>query len=319
MKRFFLFTCFLAFMVETFSQSVKFAIISDLHPDIMFDTEKRLNDFLSAAQKAQVDFIIDLGDFAMVKEKNRKIVNLWNTFSGDKHHVIGNHDTDNCTKEEYMLFVGMPRRYYSFDKGGMHFIILDPNNLYVDEKYIPYAHGNYFVKSTFRDYIDSEQIEWLKDDLSKTDKRCVIFSHQSLENTIQNRELVRKILESENARVGYKKVVAAFSGHDHTNYEKVINGIAYIQINSASDQWVDKTYECKTRFSEDLYQEYPSLKYVMPWEDCLYAIVEINKKGLELKGKESKFIPPTPDDLQIPDDYLSVPLVSYIKDFSFLF
>lgn len=143
-----------------------------------------------------------------------------------------------------------------------------------------------------RAHIDPEQIEWLKTDLRKTDKRCIIFSHQSLENTVPNRESIREILESENKRTGYKKIVAAFSGHDHTNYEKIINGIAYIQINSASNQWVGDSYQCENRFSAEINKQHPSLKYVTPWEDCLYATVTLNKKSVKLKGTESQFIPP---------------------------
>lgn len=305
--------------ISLYAQSVKFAVISDIHPDIMHDGEKRLQDFLNAAEKAKVDFIIDLGDFAQVKKENQVMVDLWNSFSGDKHHVIGNHDADNCTKDEFMKFVGMPSRYYSFDKGDMHFIVLDPNNLYKGGKYIPYAHGNFYVDPSMRAHIDPEQVEWLKKDLQQTDKRCILFSHQCLENTVQNRELIRGILEAENKRVGYKKVVAAFSGHDHTNYEKVINGIAYIQINSASNQWVGDAYQCETRFGKQINKEHPHLKYVTPWEESIYAIVKVNKKGLKLKGKESKFIAPTPADLKIPADYFPFPLVPYIKDFEFKF
>lgn len=301
------------------AQSVKFAIVSDIHPDIMHDGEKRLKDFLNAAQKAKVDFIIDLGDFSQVKPENQGIVNLWNSYPGDKYHTIGNHDTDNCSKEEFMKFVGMPSRYYSFDKGDFHFIVLDGNNLCKDGKYTPYDHGNFYVDLSERDHIDPEQLAWLKEDIRHTDKHCILFSHQCLENTVQNREEVRAALEAENERAGFKKVVVAFSGHDHTSYEKVINGIAYVQINSASNQWVDDLYKCETRFDEKTNQEHPYLKYVVPWEESIYAIVKVDKKGMKLKGKKSRFIAPTPEDLKIPADYFPFPLVPWINDYSFKF
>lgn len=301
------------------AQSVKFAVITDIHPDIMYDGEQRLEDFLQAAKKAKVDFIIELGDFANRKSENQGIVNLWNSFPGDKYHAIGNHDNDVCTKEEYMEFVGLSSRYYSFDKGDFHFIVLDPNNLYQDGKYIPYGHGNFYVDTQMRAHIDPEQMEWLKNDLQNTDKRCILFSHQCLENTVSNREQVRALLEAENKRAGFKKVTAAFSGHDHTNYERVINGIAYIQINSASNQWVGDKYECNTRFDEETYRKRPNLKYVMSWEKSIYAVVKINQKGLKLKGKTSRFIAPTPEQMKIPQDAFPYPLVPWIKDYSFRF
>lgn len=303
----------------SFAQSIKFAIISDIHPDIMHDGEKRLQDFLDAASKSKVDFIIDLGDFSQVKPENQRMVDLWNNFSGDKYHVIGNHDADNCTKEEFMKFVTMPSRYYSFDKGNFHFIVLDPNNLYTDGKYIPYSHGNFYVDKSQRAHIDPEQLEWLKNDVEKTKKRCILFSHQCLENTVSNREKVRALLEAENKRAGFKKIVVAFSGHDHTNYEREINGITYIQINSASNQWVGDDYVCESRFDEQTNKEHPSLKYVVPWEKSIYAIVKVDDKGLQLKGKTSRFIAPTPEEMKIADSFFPFPLVPWIKDYSFKF
>lgn len=299
------------------AQSVKFAIVSDIHPDIMHDGEKRLQDFLNAASKNKVDFIIDLGDFAFVKSENQLMVDLWYNFPSDKYHVIGNHDMDNCTKEDFIKFVGMPSRYYSFDKGDVHFIVLDANNLRIDGKYKPYSHGNFYVAMDQRDYIDPEQIEWLKKELASTDKHCILFSHQCLENTVSNREQIRAILEAENQKVGYKKVIAAFSGHDHTSYERVIHGISYIQINSASNQWVGDEFQSAERFDEAANKRRPSLKYVVPYKDAVYAIVSLSKKKLKVKGVKSTFVPPTPEDLKIPESRYPYPLVPWINDYSF--
>lgn len=45
------------------TQPVTFAAMTDLHLDIMHDGMMRIDAFLDAAQKADVDFIIQLGDF----------------------------------------------------------------------------------------------------------------------------------------------------------------------------------------------------------------------------------------------------------------
>lgn len=299
--------------------SLKFGIISDIHPDIMHDGEHRLQVFLDAATNEKVDFIIELGDFCFAKSPNIHFRDLWDKFSGEKYHVLGNHDMDVCTKEEYMNFVGMKNRYYSFDKGDFHFIILDPNNLFVNGEYIPYKNGNFYVDMSRREHIDPEQIEWLKKDLAATDRRCILFSHECLENTVQNRELVRSILEAENQRSGFRKVIAAFSGHDHTDYTREINGITYIQINSASNQWVGEKYACPERYSEAINKQKPSLKYTVPYAESLYAIVELGTNSLKMKGRESTFVPPTPIDLGIPDTMYPFPLVPRISDFSLLF
>lgn len=63
--------------------------------------------------------------------------------------------------------------------------------------------------------MDPKQMEWLKRDLESMEKRCVIFSHQSIDTFMRNGDKVRQILEDENRRTGLKKVVLAFSGHNH--------------------------------------------------------------------------------------------------------
>lgn len=299
------------------TKPVTFAVVSDLHQDIAHDAEERLGTFLRAANDNQVDFIIELGDFCMPKEENKPFLKRWQDYAGEKYMLLGNHDMDNCSKEEVMQFIGMNNRYYSFDKGDFHFIVLDPNNIYDGEKYIPYENGNYFGYGEKVSYVDPEQVEWLKKDLQATDKRCIIFSHQSFECSSQNREEIRKIFEDENLRAGYKKVAVAFSGHDHTNYMKEINGIAYIQINSASNQWVGEKYACPERFSDEINQKRPALKYTLPYKDALYGIVTLTGDGMQLKGVKSEFIAPGPEELGITDR--PQPLVPWIEDLQLTF
>ena len=301
------------------NSALRFGIITDLHPDIMPDAVERLQSFMITAAKEQLDFIIDLGDFSMVKPQNVPMVNLFNSFEGEKYHVVGNHDMDNCTKFEFMQFVGMKKRFYSFVKGDFRFLVLDANNLCIKGEYIPYKNGNFYVDSKQRAFIDPEQKEWLKRELRLSPQRCVIFSHQSLENTVGNKKEIQALLEQTNKEAGYQKVVVAFSGHDHTNYEKEINGITYIQINSASNQWVGGDYQCTERYDEATNAKYPSVRYTTPYMDSLYAIVTLGKKQLSIQGKESSFMPPTPHDLTIPADLHGIPLVPYIKDFRMKF
>ena len=298
------------------AQSVKFAVIADIHQDIMYDAEVRLQNFLEAAKVNKVDFIIELGDFCQAVDRNIPFVNLWNSFDGGKYHVLGNHEMDVCDKSESMKFYNMRYRYYSFDKGDFRFIVLDPNNILVDGEYkSPFKSGHY------GDQIDTEQLDWLKKELASTNKKCVVFSHQSLERpkAVHNSYLVREIFEEENAKVGYAKIIAAFSGHDHTDYQKIINGIAYIQINSASNKWVGDKYKCESRYSDSINKTHPYIKYTIPYSESLYGIVTLKKNSLMMKGKKSDFVSPTPAELNIPSTFLHGPIVSFISDFRFEF
>lgn len=293
---------------------LKFAIASDFHAQDVPDGEERIASFIRAAKDEKVDFIIELGDFCRLDSAGQVYLKLWDSFEGDKYHVIGNHDMDSYTPEEYVAGMKMPGRYYSFDKGDFHFIVLDGNNLYDGKEYTHYAKANYYVNPKMRAFIDPEQMAWLKQDLAATDKKCVLFSHQSIEQFLNNGATVRQILEDENRRAGFKKVVLAFGGHNHSNYTKEINGITYMQINSASYVWIDKPSMTEKRYPKEVNDKYSLLKYSMTYTKALYAIVTLDSKGAIVKGTEAEFVPPTPKDLNMGDSIDLYPLVSNIKD-----
>lgn len=299
----------------TKEKPVRFAIASDFHAPDIPDGEHRVATFIKAANDEKVDFIIELGDFCRLDSASQVYRNLWNSFPGDKYHVIGNHDMDRYTFEEYTQGMNMPARYYSFDQGDFHFIVLDGNNLFDGKKYTHYARANYYVDAKKRAHIDPEQMEWLKKDLAATNKRCILFSHQSIEEALNNGAEVRKILEAENQRAGFKKVVMAFGGHNHSNYSKEINGITYVQINSASYVWIGEPTQTEKRYSKEINDRFGGiLKYSMTYTEPLYAIVTLNSKGATLKGTDAEFVPPTPKDLNMNDSVGVFPLVSNIKD-----
>lgn len=295
-------------------KSLKFAIASDFHAQDVPDGEERIASFIRAAKDEKVDFIIELGDFCRLDSAGQVYLKLWDSFEGDKYHVIGNHDMDSYTPEEYVAGMKMLGRYYSFDKGDFHFIVLDGNNLYDGKEYTHYAKANYYVDPKMRAFIDPEQMAWLKQDLAATDKKCVLFSHQNIEQFLNNGATVRQILEDENRRAGFKKVVLAFGGHNHSNYTKEINGITYMQINSASYVWIDKPSMTEKRYPKEVNDRYSLLKYSMTYTKALYAIVTLNSEGAIVKGTEAEFVPPTPKDLNMGDSIDHYPLVSNIKD-----
>ena len=295
--------------------TLKFAIASDFHAADVPDGKERVATFIETANKEKVDFIIELGDFCRLDSTSQVFRDEWNNFTGDKYHVIGNHDMDRYTPEEYTTGMQMPGRYYSFDKGDFHFIVLDGNNLFDGKEYTHYSKANYYVNPQMRAFVDSEQMAWLKKDLESTDKRCVLFSHQSIELFMNNGADVRRILEDENKRAGFKKVVLAFSGHNHSNYTKVINGIAYMQINSASYVWIGKPTQTDKRYPKEVNDKYEgilskSITYTQP----LYAVVTLSDKGATVKGVKAEFMPPTPKDLNLNDSIGVFPLTASIED-----
>jgi 3',5'-cyclic AMP phosphodiesterase CpdA len=287
------------------NRTVRFGICTDVHKDIMHDADERLAKFIEDASGSDLDFIIQLGDFCRPYDYNLGFMNIWNSFKGDKYHLIGNHEMDGgFSREAVIEFFNSPAKYYSFDKNGFHFIVLDGN----DQNPSPGKSPGYAR------YIGEEQFNWLKNDLKSTSEHVIIFSHQSLEGDgIENREQVRCILENENKSAGYKKVIACFSGHHHTDYATEINGITYIQINSMSYSWVGEEYKT-IRYSQEIDNDYPWIKYTIPYKDPLYGFVEINSKRIKISGRESSFVGPGPVELGMPERPENNPIIPKISN-----
>ena len=304
-----LFSC-----VEKKVEPVRFAIVSDLHAPDIPDGLQRMETVVEAANREKVDFLIQLGDFIRFDSTDAPYREVWDGYKGEKYHVLGNHDLDKYTKEEYVAHLNMPGRYYSFDKGDFHFIVLDGNNVFNGKEYIPYSRANYYVDAKMRAFMDPEQMEWLKKDLAATDKRCILFSHQSIDTFMNNGSEVRKILEDENKRCGFKKVALAFSGHNHSNYTKVINGITYIQINSASYVWIEQPSMTEKRYPKEINDRYSLLNRSITYDKALYGIVTLTDEGMEMKGTKGNFMPPMPQEIGLGDSIGVFPLVSSIED-----
>ncbi len=301
-----------------FSQSkapIRFAIASDFHAPDVPDGKERVETFIKPANDENVDFIIELGDFCRLDNASQVYRDIWNSFKGEKYHAIGNHDLDRYSTDEYVKGMSIPHRYYSFDKGNFHFIVLDGNNYFDGKEIRHYDHGNYGTHPYNKhSYIDKEQMEWLEKDLASTKLKTILLSHQSLDSEIKNGTEVRQILEKENKRAGFLKVVLAFSGHNHSNYTKVINEIAYMQINSASYVWIGKPTMTEKRFPEEINKKYSLMKYSMMFDKPLYAIVTLTDEGADVKGTKAEFIPPTPKEIGLGDSIGIYPLVPTIEN-----
>ena len=278
---------------------------TDVHQDLIHDAPERLEQFVKSAKAYNAEYIIQLGDFCFPKSENEEFMKAWNSFEGAFYHVLGNHDMDICNKQTIQDFWGMEKPFYSFDEGDFHFIVLDLNFYKEGDEYVPYANGNYYAHSKSRCYVSPEQLDWLKADLASTDKLTVVFSHQSLENKdgAQNKEEVWKIFAEANQ--ASKKVIACFSGHDHSDTHREIDGVHYIGLNSTSYAWVGSKMEYSGRYSEEIEKKRPNLKYILPYEKPVYALVEIDPNGtILIKGVKSGFVKPGPEELGVEDhDY----------------
>ena len=273
---------------------VRVGVITDLH-HMLFKRDQifRLTAFIDAAILSKPDFILQCGDFCY-PDGAPAVMAEWNKFTGPKYHVLGNHDMDKCDKPTIMKLWGMENRYYSFDQGGFHFIVLDRNCFHTaaDDKMQDYSHNNWQKGGKGNiSCIDDEQLAWLIDDLDKTDKPTVIWVHQPLVATnwtsdIGNGQRIVDAFDHANfkatEKTGRQKVIAVFFGHDHDDLYAQRNGVHYILLNSAS-------------------YAYTEPEGASFYKDPLFAFVNFDPAGkVTIEGRSTTYGPkPAPDRVRM--------------------
>jgi 3',5'-cyclic-AMP phosphodiesterase len=280
--------------------NIKIGLCTDAHVSTMHDSEYRITKFIDSMEVAKPDFIIELGDFEKPQNEYEHVLAIWNSFPGDKYHVIGNHELDGgLTVGQVLQNMKMDKPYYSFDKNGFHFIVLNGNG-----KKDPADKG-------YKRFIDHVQVEWLRTDLAKTSHPVVIFSHQPLavykgpdeEYEVENYSEIQRILEQHNSVNPGRKVIACFNGHTHTDSAEKIDGIWYISITSMSYHWLGEKY-ATIRYSDEVDKNFKWIKYTAPFSEPLFTVIEISSAGyIKIKGKKTEWVGPSPFDLGYPVEY----------------
>lgn len=298
--------CLLILSISLFSgcsqnkscDTLTFGMCTDVHLPTMHDSEYRIQTFIDSMNVYLPDFIIELGDFGIPKKEYAHYFDIWNSFKGDKYHVIGNHEMDGGTSREAALaYRNMQSGHYSFDKKGFHCIVLDGN-----DKKSPEAKG-------YKQFIGPEQVAWLKNDLANTIHPVLIFSHQGLQlyhgadedYGVENYKEIQAILEKHNAENPAAKVIACFNGHSHWDYADEVNGIYYITITSMAYHWLGDDY-VHVRYSNEVDKNFKWIKYTAPFKEPLFATVEISTKGyIKIYGKKTEWVGSSPWELGYPE------------------
>ena len=265
------------------SQTVRFGVITDVHQDVMHDGHERLERFVEAMQLANVDFIIQLGDFCVPHPRNSGFMEIWKSFQGPRYHVLGNHDMDGGYQRQHTVqYYQMPDRFYTFDAGPIRGIVLDTND--------PGGSATGYKK-----YIAKDQIQWLEEQLAQSDRPVCLFLHHPLDEPkgIENRREVRAVLEKAQSRSS--NILAVFSGHYHEDYHHLVQQVRYLQINSASYVWLGEAGARET-WDPLIHKKHPSLRSVAAYKDPLWALVTIDFSSNQLivQGRQSQWVGPNP-------------------------
>lgn len=271
-------------------RKLRIGLLADIHKDVIHDADERLAVFVDAMNREKVDAVIQLGDFCQPKPVNQPFLEKFNTLACPKYHVLGNHDMDGGFKrEQTVAFMGMKARYYSFDLGGFHFIVLDANDK---------PEG---WKGGYPSHIAADQLAWLKEDLEKTKLNTFVLSHQSFERPacIDNQAEVRAVFEAAKTPDGKRKVAACLNGHWHIDHHRDINGIPYVHVNSASYFWMGGKYKHE-RLEPELAKKFPYVSYTAPYKDAVFTVLEIDPAAgkFSLSSSKSEWIGLSPAEMK---------------------
>ena len=183
MKSLLLTVLILSAALQTFSQPTKpdfsFIFMTDIHYQTKRGADEAFQIAIDTANQLEADFVLTGGDlvYDVLRGNFEKSEALFNGYKGaikglnmPIYHCIGNHELfaiyeespEDSTHVDYRY--GMFERhfgdsYYSFDHKGWHFMVL--NTLDVKGK-------------RYIGLVNDEEIEWIKNDLSKVDKNTPI-------------------------------------------------------------------------------------------------------------------------------------------------
>jgi predicted phosphodiesterase len=265
---------------------LRFGLITDTHvcdkadqaPAISLNATPRyftggpdkLEAFSAAMNKNGAVFVAELGDLTdnpadgSLSYDKRKATVLgflesaeakFALFKGPRYHVFGNHDTDQLSKEDVKAKApdsvkGLPagQYYYSFDQGGVHFVVLDAGYKADGSAYsgVPNSAGSGYVWSDAN--VPAAELAWLKADLAATKLPTIVLAHQLLNpeeqvdiafdpaHAVKNAADVRAVLEKS------KLVLAVFAGHYHDGGYQQVNGIYYVTLQANAAYGNDVSY-----------------------------------------------------------------------------
>lgn len=232
-----------------------FVFCTDIHVEPERNAVKGFTQAIDTINKLQPAFVITGGDLIMdalgqTYGRADSLYNLYQEvikkFQMPVHNTMGNHeiygiykksgaDPSNPEYGEKMFEKRLGKSYYTFDYDGWKFMVLNSVEDTKQNKYIG--------------FIDDEQIEWVKQELAKTDSQTPIvisthipfitaFAQKYSGSTVANDSslVVVNAKEILDLFKGYN-LKLVLQGHLHTVEDIYIDGIHFITGGSVAAAW----------------------------------------------------------------------------------
>jgi Icc protein len=234
----------LSMLTVGMADGITLGIVTDLHlgPEARHEGKLRKLTHLAPAlavefvrcmnDEVRPDLVVNLGDD--IEDESRaadlarygQCQDILSRARAPLVNVAGNHDMIHLNREDLNRFW---RRsgplYYSFDVGGWHFVVLHT----IERKDVDIR-------------VPEPQLEWLRADLAAAGGPAVVLMHhsaseQSLDDSRwwpgrSHLALVRERSELRRLFRESGRVRAVYNGHLHWNHLDVIDGIAYVTVQS---------------------------------------------------------------------------------------
>jgi 3',5'-cyclic AMP phosphodiesterase CpdA len=223
---------------------LRIAHITDVHIRPEYNAPQRFRQCMEEIKKHKIDFFLNGGDTIYAADYGnitRERVNeqwaIWQQLRAElknyeMYSCLGNHDMwwaapdkqDPMYGKPYVVKqLEVPNRFYSFDKKGWHFVVLDSNNNNAGS-------------------LDAEQRKWLEDDLAalhpKTPVLCM--SHYPILGVSTNMEGGNHTDARYITDLFYKhkdKKITCVSGHNHLRDAAEYDGVHYYCNGALSGFW----------------------------------------------------------------------------------
>ncbi|MBQ4509985.1 MAG: metallophosphoesterase [Clostridia bacterium] len=193
----------------------------------------KIREAMNAFKSNNVDIVFCLGDMTDHDENSTKeqiiecfkeAMSLIKSYNIPFYLVPGNHDYLVMTANDMEKEADFKIPPYTVETNTHSFIILDANYrsnmVRFDKAGVQWTDSN----------LPPHQIEFLKNALNTSTKRCVVLVHENLDPSVDKMHIIKNAEQARDIIKNCQKVSLVIQGHYHSGKESTIDNIPYITL-----------------------------------------------------------------------------------------